>query len=242
MWGKHKGYFDPVDANSIGQAFLPGALGHLNDGTTTVELDELCTSNLPPELLEAAEEILGFPDTVLAALDLCVYTSFDPAAWRGTAGLTYALDVTVNEVSMQASTSIVIPAVQVDSAWFQSPGTIDSLGVMYAQFTDPDTLGNAYRWFAKRINVRPDWDPLAGQVKDADFVAPLGSVTDDAFFNGLSFEFSAFRVVRQRAAQHGTTISGPAQRRDISRSGTRWWCECVRSMNTCFRRSAAMKT
>lgn len=189
--GEAQGYFDPVDANSIGQAFLPGALVHLNDGTTTVELDELCTSNLPPELLEAAEEILGFPDTVLAALDLCVYTSFDPA-WRGTAGLTYALDVTVNEVSMQASTSIV-PAVQVDSAWFQSPGTIDSLGFMYAQFTDPDTLGNAYRWFAKRINVRPEWDPLAGQVKDADFVAPLGSVTDDAFFNGLSFEFSAFR-------------------------------------------------
>ena len=200
---------------------------------------ELCTSNLPPEMLEAAEEILGFPDTVLAALDLCVYTSFDPA-WRGTAGLTYALDVTVNEVSMQASTSI-IPAVQVDSAWFQSPGTIDSLGVMYAQFTDPDTLGNAYRWFAKRINVRPDWDPLAGQVKDADFVAPLGSVTDDAFFNGLSFEFSAFRV-QQQGARRGTTNSALARRRAILRWGTRWWCGCVRSMRRYFRRSAAMKT
>src|SRR6056300_1206214 len=107
--GEAQGYFDPVDANSIGQAFLSGAIIHLNDGTSTVELDELCTSNLPPELLEVAEEILGFPDTVLAALDLCVYTSFDPG-WRGTAGLTYALDVTVNDVSMQASTSI-IPAV-----------------------------------------------------------------------------------------------------------------------------------
>ena len=191
--GEAVGYFDPVDANSIGQAFLAGASVHLSEGTTTVELDELCTSDLPPELLESAEEILGFPDTLLAELDLCVYTSFDPA-WRGEAGTTYALDVTVADASMQATTSI-IPAVPVDSVWFQSPGTLDSLGLMYAQFTDPDTIGNAYRWFAKRINVRPEWDPLAGQVKDADFIAPLGSVTDDAFYNGLSFEFSAFRGV-----------------------------------------------
>ena len=191
--GEAVGYFDPVDANSIGQAFLAGASVHLSDGTTTVELDELCTSDLPPELLESAEEILGFPDTLLSELDLCVYTSFDPA-WRGEAGTTYALDVTVADASMQATTSI-IPAVPVDSAWFQSPGTLDSLGLMYAQLTDPDTIGNAYRWFAKRINVRPEWDPLAGQVKDADFIAPLGSVTDDAFYNGLSFEFSAFRGV-----------------------------------------------
>jgi len=189
--GESQGYFDPVDANSVGQAFLPGAVVTISDGTTAAELEELCTSNLPPELLETAAEILGFPDTVLAELDLCVYTSFDPA-WRGMAGTTYALDVVIEETNMQASTTIV-PAVPIDSAWFQSPGTIDSLGLMYAQFTDPDTLGNAYRWFAKRINLRPEWDPLAGQVKDDSFIAPLGSVTDDAFFNGLSFEFSAFR-------------------------------------------------
>ena len=117
--GEAVGYFDPVDANSIGQAFLPGALVNLSDGTTEVELDELCTSDLPPELLESAQEILGFPDSVLAALDLCVYTSFDPV-WRGIAGVTYALNVTVEDASMQAATTIV-PAVPVDSAWFQSP-------------------------------------------------------------------------------------------------------------------------
>ncbi len=191
--GEAQGYFDPVDANSIGQSFLPGALVTLSDGINTIELDELCTSNLPPELLETAEEILGFPAALLSELDLCVYTSLDPS-WQGMEGVTYGLDVVIDDASMQATTTIV-PAVPVDSAWFQSPGTIDSLGVMYAQFTDPDTLGNAYRWFAKRINIRPEWDPLAGQVKDADFVAPLGSVTDDAFFNGLTFDFSAFRGV-----------------------------------------------
>lgn len=191
--GEAQGYFDPVDATSIGQAFLPGALVTLTHGETTVQLDELCTSNLPPELLETAEDLLGFPAELLASIDLCVYTSFDPTL-RGEAGQSYALDVVIDEATMSAVTTVV-PAVPVDSAWFQVPGTLDSLGLMYVRFTDPDTSGNAYRWFAKRINVRPDWDPLAGEVKDNDFVAPLGSAVDDAFFNGLNFEFSTFRGV-----------------------------------------------
>ena len=40
-----------------------------------------------------------------------------------------------------------------------------------------------------------DWYELViiPQLKDADFLAPLGSVFDDSFFNGLSFEFGTFR-------------------------------------------------
>ncbi|MDA0913199.1 MAG: DUF4249 family protein [Bacteroidetes bacterium] len=191
--GESQGYFDPVDANSIGQAFLSGGIVHVNDGENTYSLDELCTSDLSPELLEVAEDLLGFPAELLAVLDLCVYTSFDPVL-VGESGKTYELDVTYQNHSLSASTTIIEP-VQLDSAWFQAPGTLDTLGLMYAQFTDPDTLGNAYRWFAKRINRRPDWDEMAGEIKDADFVAPLGSVFDDAFFNGLNFEFGTFRGV-----------------------------------------------
>lgn len=191
--GESQGYFDPVDANSIGQAFLSGGIVQVNDGENTYALDELCTSDLPPELLDVAEDLLGFPAELLAVLDLCVYTSFDPVL-VGESGKTYELDVTYQNHSLSASTTIIEP-VQLDSAWFQAPGTLDTLGLMYAQFTDPDTLGNAYRWFAKRINRRPDWDEMAGEVKDANFVAPLGSVFDDAFFNGLNFEFGTFRGV-----------------------------------------------
>jgi len=144
-------------------------------------------------MLEAASAILGLPEALLAEIDVCVYTSFD-ASFIGEPGNLYELDVTIDGHSLHAETQM-IEAVPLDSAWFQVPGTLDSLGLMYGRFTDPDTLGNAYRWFAKRTNIRPAWDPLAGEVKDADFVAPLGSVFDDAFFNGLSFEFSTFRGI-----------------------------------------------
>lgn len=189
--GRTQGYFDPVDAGSISQAFLSGAQVHVSVGPTVYPLDALCTGDLTPEMLESAASILGLPVELLMSVDLCVYTSFDPNL-VGVAGTQYDLDVTIDDATLTSSTWI-LPAVPLDSAWFQVPGTLDSLGLMYGRFSDPDTLGNAYRWFAKRVNRRPSWDPLAGHVKDADFVAPLGSVFDDAFFNGLSFEFSTFR-------------------------------------------------
>ena len=191
--GESSGYFDPVDANSIGQAFLPGATVQVSVGEEVRNLDAFCTSDLTPDMLEAASAILGLPEALLAEIDVCVYTSFD-ASFIGEPGNLYELDVTIDGHSLHAETQM-IEAVPLDSAWFQVPGTLDSLGLMYGRFTDPDTLGNAYRWFAKRTNIRPAWDPLAGEVKDADFVAPLGSVFDDAFFNGLSFEFSTFRGI-----------------------------------------------
>ena len=191
--GEAQGYFDPIDASSLGQSFLPGAIVQMTVDGVNYPLDELCTGDLPPELLATAEELLGISAEVLAQLDLCVYTSFSPEA-TGQAGHRYDLDVTVGDATMTASTEI-LEAIPLDSAWFQITGTQDSLGTMYGRFTDPAMEENAYRWYAKRINLRPDWDPLAGEVKDADFVAPLGSVFDDEFFNGLSFDFSAFRGV-----------------------------------------------
>ncbi len=189
--GRAQGYFDPVDASSIGQSFLSGAIVQVTSQGQTISLDELCTGDLTPEALEQASEILGFPAPVLAALNLCVYTSFDPASW-GQSGNSYELDVLVEEEELHAVTDI-LPAIPLDSVRWAAPGTNDTLGLLYASFTDPAAPGNAYRWFAKRINIRPEWDPLAGAIKDADFVAPLGSVVDDSFFNGLSFEFGTFR-------------------------------------------------
>ena len=40
----------------------------------------------------------------------------------------------------------------IDSLWFDKYVAYDSLGLIGARFSDPDTLGNCYRWFAQRIN------------------------------------------------------------------------------------------
>ena len=189
--GEAQGYFDPIDASSLGQSFLSGAVVQMTVDEITYPLDEFCTGDLPPELLETAEDLLGLPAELLAQLDLCIYTSFDPDA-VGSAGHRYDLDVTIGEKTMTASTQ-VLEAVPLDSVWFQVTGNLDSLGSMNGIFSDPEQVENSYRWYARRINIRPEWDPMAGQVKDPGFVAPLGSAFDDEFFNGLSFEFATFR-------------------------------------------------
>lgn len=191
--GKAQGYFDPVNASSLGQSFLPGAQVVMSWDEVSIQLDALCTGDLPEDLQDLAADLLGFPPELLQQLDLCVYTSFDPAV-QGVAGKRYDLDVEVEGQFMHASTKIE-HAIPLDSVWYQTPGTQDSLGLIHALFTDPADEANAYRWFAKRINRRPAWDPMAGEIKDPNFVAPLGSVFDDSFFNGLTFEFSTFRGV-----------------------------------------------
>jgi hypothetical protein len=55
--------------------------------------------------------------------------------------------------------------------------------------TDPDTIGNYYRWFAKRTNHYTYGDNIGDQ-KDTIFIAPLGSTFEDRFINGKSFEFA----------------------------------------------------
>jgi hypothetical protein len=186
------GYFEPLSIQNLEGQFLGDAtLTLTRSGGESTELVPVCTGDLSEAELVLASEWLGIPPELLAAVDLCIYTSFDPN-WTGAPSTTYHLEVERGGEVVEATTRIP-EAVPMDSIWFESPGPPDSLGIAHAIVSDPDTLGNAYRWFARRINRRPAWDPEAGEPKDADFIAPLGSVIDDAFFNSLSFEFTAFR-------------------------------------------------
>ena len=189
--GLTSGYFDPVDAAAFAATnFLGGATVRLvPEGGEPVELDAVCTGDLPPEALAQFAELWGLPVEVLQANDLCVYTSFTT---EGEPGVSYRLEVEYEGTEATATTRIPVP-VPLNDLWWAPPGDNDTLGVLYAQFTDPAEPGHAYRWFSRRINRRPAWDPQAGEVKDADYVAPLGSVVEDVYFNGLSFTFTAFR-------------------------------------------------
>ncbi len=106
----------------------------------------------------------------------------------GEAGKTYSLKVETDGKTLTASTFIP-EAVHLDSVWFKVDGNRDSLGYAWAHLTDPDTLGNYYRWFAQRINLYT-YGEQEGQMKDDTLIAPRGSVFEDKFINGKSFDFA----------------------------------------------------
>lgn len=199
LLSRSQGYFDPTDLTTLEDLYITGATCEVSNGSTTVTLDEVCAADLPEELLEQVADILGFSPEVLSAVNICAYTSlFNTDIW-GEEGKTYTLNIDV-EGEQLSSTTKINQVVELDSTWFELSGNSDSLGFLHAIITDPDTTGNAYRWFAQRLNRYPDWSEHAGEVKDASMIAPLGSVALDEFFNGLNFEFAYFR---------GTTTGEP---------------------------------
>lgn len=95
----------------------------------------------------------------------------------GEVGKTYTLTIVSNGETVSSVTTIHAP-VPLDSVWFKPQNETDSLGWAWARLSDPAGVENHYRWFAKRLT------------KDEDFIAPTGSVLEDKFFEGLSFDFA----------------------------------------------------
>lgn len=94
----------------------------------------------------------------------------------------YDLRIEVDGKVLTATTYIP-EIIALDSVWFNLEIDEDSmqLGTIYGNLTDPDTLGNHYRFYSKRIG------------QDNRFIAPLGSVVNDRFVNGESFPFFYYR-------------------------------------------------
>ena len=191
------GYFDPADLNALANSYVRDAQVKMVHGTDTIALEMFCTVDMTLEQLLLTSQTLGLPPEAVLGLGVCVYTSLSPQA-IGVAGETYTLIVDKDEHHLQASTKVNFP-IPLDSLWFASPSgnPLDSLGFIYGKMTDPDSLGNAYRWSAKRISHYPQWITrdtyLRGQQKDLTFISPMPSVYDDEFFNGLTFEFAYYR-------------------------------------------------
>lgn len=181
-----QGYFEPTDVNTVFGTFVHNADVRMNDGSQEYQLQELCTNSIPDSLIPQVSALLGVDPVSLQYFDFCVYTSFDLASF-GVQGKTYDLTITTTDKNIHASTTIPVQ-VPLDTVWFEPTGDLDSLGFMWATLSDPSTDGNAYRWAAQRINSYT-YGADSGKIKDPMMVTPLGSVFDDKFFNGLSFDF-----------------------------------------------------
>jgi len=187
---KSQGFFDPVSIETLLDQFQSGADVRVTVDGVEHQLLEVCTNQLPEEFLQPIADQLGFSIAQLAELPICGYTSLD---FVGEFDKTYALNITMPDGEEMSSITKINNLVSLNDLRFEASGNSDSLGFIYGTLADPDSLGNAYRWFARRVNTYPSWSENAGEVKDSRFIAPIGSVFDDVFFNGLEFEFAYFR-------------------------------------------------
>lgn len=188
MISKSIPYFDETNAEDLFGSFIHDAIVNVTVDGSTTQLQEVCSSQIPDSLLPFFMQLTGIVAFPGSTLDICIYTDLTFSV-VGEENKTYRLDIDVEGEALKAYTTIP-PIVSLDSVWFEAQPNLDSLGFAWARISDPDTLGNAYRWSAQRISHYPD-----GSIKDPVYIPPFNSATDDKFFNGLSFEFSSSRGI-----------------------------------------------
>ncbi len=175
LLSRNQPYFGSFDFSDFAGSFERNALVTVSDGEQSVQLDEICYSELSP-----AEQQLLFGDTsgIPEDFDYCLYTIFDfVPSMLGENGKTYSLQIlTEDGTEISASTKIPEP-VQIDSTWLvpHTSENYDSMSRVFIEMTDPDTLGNYYR--------------LWTNVNNGPFLPGFGSTFDDAFVNGNKFFF-----------------------------------------------------
>lgn len=175
---KSKEVYAPTDIDAFLSGFISDAVVTMSDGTNSVQLDVICSGNLPPGTEEAAAAMLGIPADQLANYNICAYTTLDPNFW-GEVGKSYTLTVSYEGQTYTATTLISQPTPLNKVFWKPESGLTDH-GYSWAELSDPPNQFDAYFWEVKRLNG-PDSDP--------NFAPTYSPATDDEFFDGLTFEF-----------------------------------------------------
>jgi len=167
-------FLNEIGAEVFQELFVKGAAVDISDGDQTVRLTEICLSDLPDEIREEFAGQLGL-DSDNLTVDYCIYLDVLDQLDRDF-GNTYKLRIDIDGHELTAETSIP-DLVPIDSIYFtEIPGDpIDSLAQMWVSIQDP-AGPNFYRYFT---------DDGSGRITTSAF----GSVTDDIFFEGESFDF-----------------------------------------------------
>ncbi len=201
-------FFGETDLTQIQNDHVSGATVVVSNGTVTDTLLELCTQSLPPGIDTLVAEFLGVDVSDLALFNICAYVGTDLAIF-GEVGKSYSLTIDY-ENTQYTSTTRIPELVALDSVWWEknesgSTPTTD-YGFSWAILSDPDTLSNAYRWYARRLNVDQN-----GDEKDPQFLLPFGAQFDDEFINNQTFEFAYERPNSEN--------DGPDDKRGYYREG-----------------------
>ena len=134
------GFFSKIDLSTLQNSFIHGAIVTVSDDSTTVTLKEytIDTGN------NNHFYIYSIDTSNLSNLML------------GRVGKFYKLSIKYNGQTYTSVTKIPAPK-GCDSLWFGPPTftsskTPDSAAELFANYTDPDTMGNYVRYFTKRNN------------------------------------------------------------------------------------------
>ena len=178
---KSKNIYSATDQNAFLSGFVSGAIVTVSDGVNTVQLDEICSDNLPAGTEDLAAQLFGVPVSELANYHLCAYTTFNSAIW-GVVGKTYSLTILVDGKTYTSSTTIVEPTNLVKTFW-EPDDKYPEYGYSWATLADTKDQYDSYMWEVKRINLKN------GQPIDKFFRKAFTPVFDDVFFDGLTFDF-----------------------------------------------------
>ncbi len=150
------GYFDPLNVDAVQDLLVTDAKVTLSNGSITEELSLFFDPEVFPPVFYQSNTIKGEINT------------------------SYSLNIEWNENQYSATTWLTNPA-PLDSVWFELEEGEDSLGLIKFHYSDPDTLGNRFRIFSKRLG------------RDPYFVPVIGDLRYDIIINGQSFESFVYR-------------------------------------------------
>jgi hypothetical protein len=176
-------FISTISADKFSELFVRGANVTVFDGDKTVQLTEVCLSQIPEDLRDEVFAILGLnPDS--SAVDICVYADLFSQIKREH-GRSYDLKVQADGKTLTATTTIPEFAGLYDFTFKEPPGVPrDTLAELRVKIKDPAGKRNYYRYFTATD-------------KDRRFIPPFGSVTDDALFDGMEFEFPLQKASRR---------------------------------------------
>lgn len=176
-------FFSTIDPRKFSELFIKDAKVTVSDGTNEVELIEFCLDEVPDDLKDEVYAVLGLnPDST--SVDICVYADIFGRI-KKEPGRKYDLKVIAGNKTLTATTTIPEYVELTNFKWVDPPGKPnDTLAELNVTINDPANVANFYRYFTATS-------------KDPQLIPPFGSVTNDAIFNGQSFEFPLQRAQRR---------------------------------------------
>lgn len=180
---KNYPYFGTFSYANYQAGFVHDATVQISNGTQTQTLEEVCWSELSDAEKALFGQMLGsaaLPD----GFEFCVYTFKTLAPpMIGENGKTYTLYIETTDGKTATAVSKLPYPVALDSLWLVKHNSpkYDTMRRVYTRISDPDTLGNYYRYFTA--------------YNSENFIPALGSTYDDRLVNGKTFDFPLDRAM-----------------------------------------------